>query len=94
MRDPRKKLAAVTEEIARLRAELDVVRHQLAFHADEADDARIRMLVSETPLADREYKEAAGDRRRLERVKADLEAQIARRTAEQDALLARLPRAE
>ena len=35
-----------------------MIDEQLAVLADAADDARIRSLVSETPLANREYTEA------------------------------------
>ena len=35
-----------------------MIDEQLAALADEADDARMRALVAETPLADREHREA------------------------------------
>jgi len=41
-----------------LREELRVIDEQLGQLADEADDSRIRSLVSETPLADHEFREA------------------------------------
>ena len=41
-----------------LREELRVIDEQLLQLADEADDSRIRSLVSETPLADQEFREA------------------------------------
>jgi len=51
----------LTEVSARLkgqREDLRVAEEQLLQLAAESDDARLRALVSETPLADREHREA------------------------------------
>jgi len=76
-----RRLASVGQRLRSLREELAVVDEQLQQLADEADDARIRALVSETPLADREHHDArrhadamAGRRDELRRSIADLEA--------------------
>ena len=76
-----RRLASVGQRLRSLREELAVVDEQLEQLADEADDARIRALVSETPLADREHHDArrhadamAARRDELRRSIADLEA--------------------
>ena len=48
----------MSERLKSLRDELAVIDEQLEQLADEADDSRIRSLVSETPLADHEFREA------------------------------------
>ena len=53
-----RRLSEISERLKRMRGELAVVDEQLAFFADAADEARLRALVSETPLADRENHEA------------------------------------
>ena len=53
-----RKLSESADRLRQVRAELGVVDEQLAFLADAADDARLRAMVSETPMADREHREA------------------------------------
>jgi len=51
----------LTQTVARLkelREELRVVDDQLSHLAGEADDKSLRALVSETPMAEHEYREA------------------------------------
>ena len=52
-----RRLIDVSDRLKRLRAELAVTDEQVAFFEAEADDARLRSLVSETPLADAEARE-------------------------------------
>jgi hypothetical protein len=85
-----RRLVDVAERLKRLRAEHQVTQEQLLFLEEEADDARLRALVSETPLADAEARETrrhadahAAHRRDIERSIADLER-------EQDDLLDRM----
>ena len=54
-----RRLRTVGGEIVGLRNELRVLDEQLAHFAEEADDARLRSLVSETPLAGREHRDAS-----------------------------------
>lgn len=85
-----RKLRNLTEELSRLRGELAVLDEQLAHVADEADDARLRSLVSETPLAGEEHREAA---KAVAAIQRDREAKMNRLTkleAKQDALLDQL----
>lgn len=60
---------------------------QLAHFADGAEDARIRALVSETALADREYRDAERHADAMRRHRDELAAEIARLEARQDELL-------
>lgn len=53
-----RRLAELSHRLHDLRNELRVADEQLAHLADEADDARLRSLVSETPLAGQEHREA------------------------------------
>ena len=53
-----RRLVDVSERLKRLRAELAVTEEQLAFLEEEADDARLRALVAETPLGDAEARDA------------------------------------
>ncbi len=60
-------------------------------HLDEvAEDARIRGLVSETPLADRDARDARIDRDRHAAVLEETRRKIAALLAERDDLLDRL----
>ena len=52
-----RRLIDVSDRLKRLRAELAVADEQCAFFEAEAEDARLRSLVSETPLADAEAHE-------------------------------------
>ena len=53
-----RRLIDVSDRLKRLRAELAVTEEQLAFLEEEAEDARLRALVSETPLAEAEARDA------------------------------------
>ena len=53
-----RRLTGVSGRLRSLREELRIIEEQLLQLADEADDSRIRSLVSETPLADHEFREA------------------------------------
>lgn len=85
-----RRLIDVSDRLKRLRAELAVTQEQCAFLENEAEEARLRALVSETPLAEAEAHETrrhadaqARHRERLERAIEDLER-------EQDSLLDRM----
>jgi hypothetical protein len=86
----RKRLTEVGGELARLRDGLAVIDEQVAYQRGVADDLEVRATVAESPLADRERREAAGDLGRLERQRAETAGRIATLVAEQDALLERL----
>ena len=85
-----RRLMEIGERLRGLRADLAVADEQLAHFTDEADNARVRALVSETALADREHRGADRHARAMERHCADVAAEIARLESNQDDLLDRL----
>ncbi len=85
-----RRLRLVGRKIASLREELVITDEQLAHLADVTDDSRIRAMVSETPLADEEHREAERTSSAMARHRVDLLETIGRLEAEQDELLDRL----
>jgi phosphoserine phosphatase len=85
-----RKLSEAAERLRQLRSELGVVDEQLTFLADAADDARMRAMVSETPMADKEHREAQKHADAMTRHRAQLVTQIAELEKAQDELLERL----
>jgi hypothetical protein len=85
-----RKLSEAAERLRQLRAELAVVDEQLAFLADAADDARLRAMVSETPMADKEHREAQKHADAMTRHRSQLVSQIGELERAQDELLERL----
>src|SRR6476661_3933126 len=81
-----RKLVEVTERLKELRADLAVTDEQFSHFADAADDARLRALVSETPLADREHHEAQRHADVMQRHRAEVLAEIDKLEASQDQL--------
>ena len=80
----------LSKRLAQLRAEMAVADEQLAHFAEVADDARLRSLVSETPLADRDHHDAQRHADAMQRHREELVASITRLEATQDELLDRL----
>lgn len=85
-----RRLAEVSDQLRQLRTELSVAEEQLAHFTDLADDARLRSLVSETPLAEREHREAQRHAEAMSRHRGELLAGIDRLERLQDELLDRL----
>ncbi|MDP9019939.1 MAG: hypothetical protein M3N25_03900 [Actinomycetota bacterium] len=85
-----RKLAHGATLLKELREELAVVDEQLTCLGEVADDARLRALVSETPVASREHDEAQRHADAMARHRADLLARIQRLERSQDELLDRL----
>jgi hypothetical protein len=85
-----RKLFEVAERLRALRDELAVVDEQLAVLAEAADDARLRALVSETPIAGREHTEPQRHADAMARHRADVLTQLAELERSQDELLDRL----
>jgi chromosome segregation ATPase len=85
-----RRLDEVVVRLRALREELRVADEQLAVLADEADDARLRALVSETPMAGREHDEARRHADAMARHRADLVNQIDELERRQDELLDRM----
>jgi hypothetical protein len=84
-----RRLSQVSERLRQLRDELAVSSEQLAHLADAADDARLRSLVSETPVADHDHRQAERHADAMRRHRAKVEAEIAQLERDQDELLDR-----
>jgi len=80
----------VSERLKRLRSELAVTDEQVAFLEDEADEARLRALVAETPIGDIEARDARRHADALARHRDTLAGSIVELELEQDALLDRM----
>lgn len=85
-----RRLMDVAQRLKRAREELALIDEQLAVLTDAADEARIRSLVSETPLAHREYTEAQRHADAMDRTRRAVEADVAELEVAQDELLDRL----
>src|SRR3954463_12821997 len=89
-RQVERRLTEGSDRLKALRADLRVADEQLGHLADEADDSRLRSLVSETPLADREHRDAQRHADAMARHRAEVVAEIERLEHAQDDLLDRL----
>src|SRR5947199_4705879 len=85
-----RRLSDVSARLKRLRADLQVIDEQLLFLADAADETRLRALMSETPLADRDHHEAQKHADAMARERANVIASIAEQEKAQDELLDKL----
>lgn len=85
-----RRLVDVSDRLKRLRAELAVTAEQLAFLEDEAEEARMRSLVAETPLTDAEARDARRHAESMGRHRDALLVGIQALETEQDALLDRM----
>ena len=85
-----RRLVDVSDRLKRLRADLAVADEQCAFLEAEAEDARLRALVSETPLAEAEAHETRRHADAQNRQRDSLRRSIGELEQEQDALLDRM----
>jgi len=85
-----RRLIDVSDRLKRLRADLAVAEEQCATFAAEADDARLRALVSETPLAEAEAHEVQRHADAHTRNRDALLRSIRELEREQDTLLDRM----
>ena len=85
-----KQLSASAERLRRLRNELAVIDEQLASLDGVADESRLRALVSETPLADREHTEARRHAEAMATQRAHVLESIGKLEQSQNELLDRL----
>jgi len=83
-------LRDVHARLVRAREELAVLEEQLIVFNDAADDARIRSLVSETPVAGHDYSDAQRTADAAGRARSALVATIEELERRQDELLGRL----
>ena len=89
-RQVERRLRDVSGRLRSLREDLQITEEHLTQLIDEADDARLRALVSETPLAEKEHRQASRHAEALRNHRDDVVARIGSLEAEQDALLDRL----
>jgi len=82
-----RRLREVHARLRRAREELAVIDEQLAVVAEAADDARLRSLVSETPLAAHEYGEARRHASAMQRARNALAEDVGALERRQDQLL-------
>lgn len=85
-----RRLLDVSERLKRLRAELAVAEEQVAFLEAEAEEARLRALVAETPIVDVEARDARRHADAQARHRDALLVTIADLEREQDGLLDRM----
>jgi len=82
-----RRLRDVHARLLRAREELAVLEEQLAVVTGAADDARLRSLVSETPLAAQEYGEARRHADAMQRARNALVDDVGALERRQDQLL-------
>jgi hypothetical protein len=85
-----KTLTELGDNLSRAREDLRIIEEQLLYQADVVEEAKTRMLVSETPVADREFRIARDDYERLVRQRERAQEAIVELRLEQDRLLDRM----
>jgi hypothetical protein len=83
-----RRIRDVHTRLVRAREELAVLDEQLAVVMESADEARVRSLVSETPLAAHEHNEAARHADAMVKARAALQRTVVDLEVRQDELLA------
>ena len=84
-----RRLAEVGSRLQRLRSDLAVAEEQLVHFEEEADEARVRALVSETAIADKDRRGAERHAANMTRHRDGLRGEIQRLETAQDELLDR-----
>lgn len=82
-----RRIRDVHSRLVRAREELAVLEEQLRVVTEEAEDLRLRSLVSETPLAAHEYAEVRRHVDAMSRARSAMQAQVAELSRRQDELL-------
>ena len=82
-----RKLRDNTDELKRAHEDLRVSTEQLEQLTSEADEARVRNLVSETPLAEQSFQEASRHAETMRRHHTELQQRIEVLETQQDLLL-------
>ena len=85
-----RRLIEVGERLKQLRGDLQVADEQRAHFANEADDARLRSLVSETQIAGREHRDADRHAAAMRRHRDEVATETTSLEAQQDELLDQL----
>ena len=82
-----RKLRETGDELKRVREELRIATDQLEFLDGEVEEARIRAMVSETPVAEQEMHEAARHADAMRRHHQELSTRVTELENRQDQLL-------
>jgi len=85
-----RKIRELQRRVRTAREELAVLEEQLETLGEEADEARVRWLVAETPLSEKESAEAHRHLELAQRAAASLRAEIDQCVADRDRYLAEL----
>jgi hypothetical protein len=85
-----RRLIEVHGRLVKARDELAIVEEQLLMFTETAEDARVRALVSETPLANHEWQEARRHEEAMIRGRDSARARVGELERAQDELLAKL----
>ncbi len=85
-----RRLVDTGDRLKKLRAELAVADEQCSHFDTEADDARLRAMVSETPLSEREFRDAQRHADAMRRHREDLDGEIGQLERQLDELLDKL----
>jgi hypothetical protein len=85
-----RRLIDVSDRLKRLRAELAVSEEQCLFLEAEAEDARLRALVSETPIAEADARDQRRHADAQNRHRDSLRRAVGELESEQNALLDRM----
>jgi hypothetical protein len=84
-----RRLRQATSRLRAAREELVVLDHQLASLAEDADDLQVRSLVGDSPMTDREHRDAQRSFEAMKRSRAATAAEIAKLERTIDELLER-----
>lgn len=82
-----RRLSEVHAQLMRAREELAIAQEQLDVVLESADEARIRSLVAETPLADHEWHDASRQAAAMTRGRDLARARVEELTRSRDDLL-------
>ncbi|CAB4749344.1 unannotated protein [freshwater metagenome] len=82
-----RRLRLVGRRLAKVREELRITDEHLLHFVDLTDDSRIRAMVSETPQADEDHREAERTSTALTKHRVELVSTIEKLEREQDELL-------
>ncbi len=85
-----RRLIEVGGRLKSLRHDLAVAQEQLLHFSDDADESRLRSLVSETPVADREHRHARRHAEAMMRHRDEVQREIDKLEELQDELLDRM----
>ncbi|MDA8355255.1 MAG: hypothetical protein M0Z95_02895 [Actinomycetota bacterium] len=85
-----RRIRDVHQRLVRARQELAVLDEQIAVVDEEAEEARVRALVSETPLAAHEYTDVKRHADAMQRARVSLQSLVDELTRRRDDLLARV----